>query len=260
MKFIRLISQHLPFIILIIFSFFLCPSNVLANSIPCGSATIEYDTHIDASEDQVRIIMSNLTINQKYKLHIVDLTHAGHADVTSQEFTATSTTMAKTISKLSLFNNMLKDDEQKTLDVRLANQPKINYGNEDFEDMCKNGVAKFTMAPDPDLTNGVPVTIRADICDDEESLRTALGCIPFEPVALVGWVLRWGIGIGGGIAFLLMAFASFQLMTSTGDPEKIKAGQEMFVSAGAGLLFIIFSVFLLQLIGADILKMPGFGR
>jgi len=135
--------------------------------------------------------------------------------------------------------------------------------------LCSDSIPKIEKCEDnektidntPESSPGPLITLTADTnCPDGESIRTALGCIPYEPVALVGWVLRWGIGIGGGIAFLLMAFASFQLMTSTGDPEKIKAGQEMFVSAGAGLLFIIFSVFLLQLIGADILKIPGFGR
>jgi len=109
-------------------------------------------------------------------------------------------------------------------------------------------------------TNGDPITLSAEPCDynGSKGIKTALGCIPYEPVSLIGWVLRWAIGVGGGIAFLLMAFASYQLMTSAGNPERLKAGQEMFVSAGAGLLFIIFSVFLLQLIGADILQIPGF--
>lgn len=256
MKFIRIISYHLLFLIFIVFSFF-APAKVLANSVACGSTTIEYDTHIDASEDAVKIVMSNLVKGEQYRIHIRDLTHAFHTDVDGQNFTAESTTATKIVSKLSLVNNMLKDDEQKTLDIRIAKWDPVNGK---YTDLCSNGVAKFTMAPDPELTNGVPVTIRADICDDEQSLRTALGCIPFEPTALVGWILSWGISIGGGIAFLLMAFAAFQLMTSTGNPDKIKAGQEMFVSAGTGLLFIIFSVFLLQLIGADILKIPGFGR
>ena len=103
-----------------------------------------------------------------------------------------------------------------------------------------------------------PLKLEPTTCLGGKGLETALGCIPFEPVSLIGWVLRWAIGVGGGIAFLLMAFASYQLMTSAGNPERLKAGQEMFVSAGAGLLFIIFSVFLLQLIGADILQIPGF--
>jgi hypothetical protein len=87
---------------------------------------------------------------------------------------------------------------------------------------------------------------------------TALGCIPIDTNPFISWILEFAISIGGGIAFLLMVFASFQLLTSAGDPQKIKEGQELLTSAVAGLMFIIFSVFLLRFIGVDILAIPGF--
>ena len=73
----------------------------------------------------------------------------------------------------------------------------------------------------------------------------------------MGFILTWAIGIGGGIAFLLIIVAGFQIMTSTGNPERLKAGQELLTSAIAGLIMIIFSVFILRIIGVDILKLPG---
>jgi hypothetical protein len=66
------------------------------------------------------------------------------------------------------------------------------------------------------------------------------------------------ISLGGGIAFLIMGVGAFLFITSQGNPEQLQKGKEMIVSAGAGLLFIIFSIFLLRLIGVDILKIPGF--
>lgn len=71
-------------------------------------------------------------------------------------------------------------------------------------------------------------------------------------------ILTYSIGIGGVVAFLLIVFGGFQIILSAGNPEKIKAGKEMITSAIAGLLLIIFSVFILRLIGYDILKIPGF--
>ncbi|OGE45979.1 hypothetical protein A3B39_04215 [Candidatus Daviesbacteria bacterium RIFCSPLOWO2_01_FULL_37_10] len=68
------------------------------------------------------------------------------------------------------------------------------------------------------------------------------------------------IGISGGIALLLMALGAFEMITSAGNPESLKAGQDRFTQAIIGLLFVIFSVLLLQLIGVDILEIPGFGR
>ncbi len=90
-------------------------------------------------------------------------------------------------------------------------------------------------------------------------LQTGLGCIPTELGPFITWFLGFAISIGGGIAFLLFSWGSFLLITSSGNPEQVKNGQDTLVSAGAGLLFIIFSVTLLRIIGFDILKIPGFG-
>lgn len=90
-------------------------------------------------------------------------------------------------------------------------------------------------------------------CPGEE-IDTAIGCIPFgDTDEFIGFILRWAIGIGGGIAFLLIIFAGFQIMTSTGNPERLKAGQELLTSAIAGLILLIFSVFILRIIGVNIL-------
>jgi len=92
-------------------------------------------------------------------------------------------------------------------------------------------------------------------------INTAIGCIPIEDSgALIGWVLRWAIGIGGGIAFILILVAGFQIMTSQGDPQRLQAGKELLTSAITGILLIIFSVFILQVIGVDILGIPGFNQ
>lgn len=71
--------------------------------------------------------------------------------------------------------------------------------------------------------------------------------------------IQIGVGMGGGIAFLLILFSGFQTMMSTGNPEKLHEAKELMTAAISGLLLIIFSVFLLRLIGVDILQIPGFG-
>lgn len=96
-------------------------------------------------------------------------------------------------------------------------------------------------------------------CDPSKEIETSLGCVNVDtPTAFVLWFLRFAIGIGGGIAFLLMLFGVFQIITSSGNPERLKAGQETITSAVIGLLMIIFSLFLLRLIGIEILQIfPG---
>jgi hypothetical protein len=98
------------------------------------------------------------------------------------------------------------------------------------------------------------------LCNGDKGIDTAIGCIPIEdPNALIGFILRWAIGVGGGIAFLLIIFAGFMMMTASGNPDRLKAGQELLTSAIMGIVLLIFSVFVLELIGVDILKLPGFG-
>ncbi len=92
-----------------------------------------------------------------------------------------------------------------------------------------------------------------------ESVDTAIGCIPYgNQSALIGFFLKWGIGIGGGIAFLLILVAGFQIMSSRGDPNRLKAGQELMTSAIAGLLLLIFSLVILRILGFDILGIAAF--
>lgn len=87
-----------------------------------------------------------------------------------------------------------------------------------------------------------------------QPIPTAIGDIDVSsPEAFVEAILDLAIGIGGGIAFLLIIFGAFQVLASGGKPEKIQAGKELITSAIAGLLLIIFSVFLLELIGVKIL-------
>ena len=96
-------------------------------------------------------------------------------------------------------------------------------------------------------------------CAGNTGVNTAIGCIPVNNVnEFVGFILGWAVGIGGGIAFLLILSASFMIITSSGNPDRLKAGQELLTSAIMGLIMIIFSIFVLRVIGVDILRIPGF--
>ncbi len=95
-------------------------------------------------------------------------------------------------------------------------------------------------------------------CNNNDGINTAIGCIPIDSgLSFAEWFLPKLLGIMGGIAFLLMIYGAFLMITSAGDAEKIKAGQETITSALTGLIFAIFSLFILRLIGVDILNIPG---
>jgi len=98
-------------------------------------------------------------------------------------------------------------------------------------------------------------------CVLKGAVWTGIGCVYAN---LGGFIennlLGWGIGLAGIIALLCIIYSAFILQTSKGNPEKIKKAQELLTSCVMGLLLIIFSVFILKLIGVDILKIPGFGK
>jgi hypothetical protein len=89
-------------------------------------------------------------------------------------------------------------------------------------------------------------------------VSTAFGCISTDPSGFVSTLLTVGVGVGGGIAFLLILIGGFQILTSAGNPEQLTAGRELVTSAIAGLLLIIFSIFILRFIGVDVFAIPGF--
>lgn len=92
-------------------------------------------------------------------------------------------------------------------------------------------------------------------CGDEQ-IESAIGCIPVgDTTSFMGWILGWAMGVGGGIAFLLIVYSSIMIMTSQGDPTRLKAGQELLTSAIQGLIMLVFSVFILKFIGIDILEL-----
>lgn len=92
------------------------------------------------------------------------------------------------------------------------------------------------------------------------AIKTAIGCVHTSPTEFVKDVMTFVIGISGGLAFLLMILGAFQMLTSAGNPDTLRAGRERLTSAIIGLLIVIFATLLLQIIGLDILQIPGFKR
>lgn len=135
-------------------------------------------------------------------------------------------------------------------------------------DLCK---------PTPTKRPKIPVPTLTELCDQlttENNYRgkcwecqnqknggiwSAIGCLPTDFSALINkYVFTTGVGIAGGIAFLYFLYGAFVILTSSGNAEKMEEAKQIITSSLAGLLLIIFSVFLLKTIGVDILQLPGF--
>ena len=66
------------------------------------------------------------------------------------------------------------------------------------------------------------------------------------------------LSISGALAVLLIIISGYRMMTSQGNPERLQAAREQLIAAIVGLLFIIFSLVILQTIGVDLLGLSGF--
>lgn len=97
-------------------------------------------------------------------------------------------------------------------------------------------------------------------CSSQNGMWTGMGCLPLDLNTLISsFVLSTGIGIGGMFALLCIIYSAFMMQSSGGNPEKIKKAQENMTSCILGLILIIFSVFIMKIIGVNILRIPGFG-
>jgi len=145
------------------------------------------------------------------------------------------------------------------------NQGCIKAQNGEYEDWnkCYDQCGFYGT---PDNSNDDPKKSKI-FCDDSGKptndsssgkLYTAIGCIPLNETDFITFIIQWAIGIGGGMAFLLIILASFQIMTSQGDPKRLEAGKELLSSAIMGLILLIFSVTILRFIGVDIFHIKGF--
>lgn len=89
-------------------------------------------------------------------------------------------------------------------------------------------------------------------------MYTALGCIDAAPQGLVNYVFSLGIGLAGGIALMCIIYSAIKMQTSMGSSDVLESSRELLTSCITGLILIIFSVFILRVIGVDILRIPGF--
>lgn len=96
-------------------------------------------------------------------------------------------------------------------------------------------------------------------CANGGGVYSGIGCIKTDLSQFVQETLfGLGIGLAGVLALLCIIYAAFQMQSSQGNPEKLKKAQELITSCIMGLMLIIFSVFILRLIGVNILRIPGF--
>lgn len=96
-----------------------------------------------------------------------------------------------------------------------------------------------------------------------EYIFTAVGCIQVAQDGkfnvFAASLIKILLGVAGMASFLSILAASFIFTTSRGESGKVKQAKELITAAISGLLFIIFSIIILEYIGVTILNLPGLG-
>lgn len=174
-----------------------------------------------------------------------------------------------TTGEINDVNNQLDRTTCENIPVRISNycEPLSTYCGTEGEIPDNNPVpaedlqfALCSQASDTLLANsGRTQQKECEYCYGKEGVWTAVGCIEFKPQPIIQAVVRIGIGIGGGIALLMTLVGGFLLTTSQGDPKRTQEGKDMITSSVIGIIFVLFSVVILQFIGVRIFQLPGFG-
>lgn len=96
---------------------------------------------------------------------------------------------------------------------------------------------------------------------------TTIGCISTNlnsftkegaAASVVQILLDLIFGIIGAVAFLYLLYGAFIILTSQNNPERLDWGKRIIVAAVVGLAFSLFSVFIVNFVALQILKIPGF--
>ncbi|HVZ58420.1 MAG TPA: pilin [Patescibacteria group bacterium] len=109
-----------------------------------------------------------------------------------------------------------------------------------------------TTATQPPVNTKNPAKI--DLCTQYES---SLGLIPIDVTSFVQKLFAILLSLTGGIILILLIYSGYQLLLSQGNPDKVKEARERITSAIIGLLFLILSFVILQVLGVDLLHIPG---
>lgn len=150
--------------------------------------------------------------------------------------------------------------------------PKISYAQVQSCDLCgwcKSDASKPSdwencmqcLFPGTQIpTNGSKPVINTFYPSHPEVAKnwTVVGCLDTQTGGFVNQIYQLIIAFGSGFAFLAIVYGGFKVLTAGGDPIQIQAGKHIIYGAITGILLIVFSVFLLRIVGVDIIKLPGF--
>lgn len=142
--------------------------------------------------------------------------------------------------------------------VRVTNHNHNDFWCENAFKLDPNGGGETGSTADGYISGTIPLACEQKAGNKFEC-NTAIGPISTDPQDFIKSILAIILSLAGGILILLFIQNGYKLMTSQGDPEKIKDAREGIIAAITGLLLIIFSLAILRILLVNVLNIPGFG-
>jgi hypothetical protein len=91
---------------------------------------------------------------------------------------------------------------------------------------------------------------------EEGKINSAIGCIPYTDVSETAqFLIRWSLGVGGGLALFLVALSGIRIATTKGDEKRLQDARDMLSSAIAGIVLIVLSIFVIRFITETLLQL-----
>ncbi len=105
-------------------------------------------------------------------------------------------------------------------------------------------------------TNNQPQGSESVVFEKEGSALLGLACQKegWSIVCIVNTIITLTLSVVGGLAFLLLILGAYRVLTSAGNPEGLNEGRDIIIAAITGLVFVVFSVTILRIIGKDIFR------
>ena len=236
------------------------PGSFIVGSAPSVPFSIQSVSPNPAKEnDLVAIRLTNTTVGHTYAVYT-------DRDVNSTTCNESDCVLTFVVPYISNSNFSVKVLDRSTNPIQSLDVPITfgisNLGHNECDqsnaNSCPNG--SICQKPPFGFTACVPVPPCASgnngTCN---YVNTGFGMtIGTDPQSLIQSIFGLILSISGGIALLLIIISGYRMLSSQGNPEAIKGAREQLTAAIVGLVFIILSLVILQVIGYDILRIPAF--
>jgi hypothetical protein len=85
---------------------------------------------------------------------------------------------------------------------------------------------------------------------------TVFGCVQTTSGGFTNFFINFATSVIAGLGFLGMLYGAVKVMLARGDPAALTEGKRYIYGSILSVLVVLFSVFIVKIVGGTILKIP----